>query len=736
MLLAAGALLPLAIFAVAAIDLLVEHERETMKRGSTGRVVAAMSAVDAELGGAIGALQTLAASENLQTGDLHEFHTEAKRALAAQPHWRNVGLATPERRQLLDAILPFGANAAFSDDSAFDVALKTGRPAVSDIGGGTAVVQPTVRLRVPVVVGGAIRYVLSAPLDPAMFRDILAAQQLPPNWIAGLVDRNRRLIARIPDVPPGTPVSDDLRAELDRGTSGWFRGRSREGADSFAPYVTSKLSGWTLAYAIPTSAVDAPAWRVLWIAVAGFVFALGCALGLAWLLAKRIAEPIEQLAHFAERMGRGADVELPYAGRVREVRQLHGALRRASEAIREREQLARSEKAALEREQQALRSADSAKDEFIATLSHELRNPLGAMLAAVQLLQVRRSTDTIAVQAQDIIERQAKQLARLIEDLLDVGRIIAGKANLAPETFDLAHAVGQIVDAWSAGGRFRNHRLELNTDAVFVHADRARAEQIVCNLLDNAIKFTAAGNAIRVAVGREDASAMVAVADEGQGIDAADLPRIFELFTQGGRSTTRYSSGLGIGLAIARRLAQMQGGTLEAASAGSGRGSLFVLRLPVVDSIPAAKAGAEANVAVLPPQQKARTLLVIDDNDDVRRAMHALFALAGHNVRDAPDGLSGIALVKQTRPDVVFVDLGLPDIDGYEVARQLRAEPDGERVILIAVSGYGQADDKRRAIEAGFDAHLVKPVTLEALEQTIVAVSELRDAASRSDRVA
>ncbi len=180
MLLAAGALLPLAIFAVAAIDLLVEHERETMKHVSMGRVIAAMSAVDAGLGGAIGALQTLAASENLQTGDLREFHTEAKRALATQPHWRNVGLATPERRQLLDAILPFGANASFGDDSAFDAALDSGRPAVSDIGSGTAVAQLSVRLRVPVVVGGAIRYVLSAPLDPAMFREILAAQQLPP----------------------------------------------------------------------------------------------------------------------------------------------------------------------------------------------------------------------------------------------------------------------------------------------------------------------------------------------------------------------------------------------------------------------------------------------------------------------------------------------------------------------------------------------------------------------------
>src|SRR5438067_8314965 len=235
MMLAAGSLVPLLIFAAIAVVQQVDNQRATMERETLGRAVSAMSAIDAKLRGSITMLEALATSQNLQSGDLSAFHEEARRILVTQPDWLNIFLARPDRQQLLDAIRPLGENAPFGDDSAFDRVVSTGRPAIGDVQPGTATRQTSVRVRVPVTIDGAVRYVLSAPLKPSAFVELLRAQQIDPEWVIGLADRNRKIVARVPPVPEGTPVSENLKAELARAPQGWFRGRTLEGLETYAP---------------------------------------------------------------------------------------------------------------------------------------------------------------------------------------------------------------------------------------------------------------------------------------------------------------------------------------------------------------------------------------------------------------------------------------------------------------------------------------------------------------------
>jgi CheY-like chemotaxis protein/anti-sigma regulatory factor (Ser/Thr protein kinase) len=252
---------------------------------------------------------------------------------------------------------------------------------------------------------------------------------------------------------------------------------------------------------------------------------------------------------------------------------------------------------------------------------------------------------------------------------------------------------------------------------VWVDADRARIEQILSNLLDNAVKFTPAGKTIRVAVAPEGEDALLTVSDEGAGLAPGSAERMFDLFVQGERGLDRAAGGLGVGLALVKRLTELHGGTVAASSAGAGRGTTFVVRLPAV--LPS----AQSQAAQATPRVAAKRILIVEDNDDARHMMHEVLAFGGHDVREARDGATGLALAAESRPDVALIDIGLPDLDGYEVARRLRAAPGGRRMGLIAITGYGQAEDQKRAYDAGFDAHLTKPVAPERLRQVMAGLA-------------
>ena len=362
-----------------------------------------------------------------------------------------------------------------------------------------------------------------------------------------------------------------------------------------------------------------------------------------------------------------------------------------------------------------IRTRDRQKDEFLAMLSHELRNPLSVITTAVGLLDLLGTGDPRSARAREVIARQSAHLARMIDDLLDVSRLTTGRISLTTGPVDLAEAVRRAVDALREAGRFDGHVVELRAVPVMVRADATRIEQVVTNLLVNALKYTDAGGRIDVEVDTAGAEARVRVRDTGVGITRELLPRLFDLFAQGGQTLDRSQGGLGIGLTLVRQLVELQGGRVEAWSDGPGRGSVFTITLPCLDGSSAPLPDGQSPAA----SPVRRRVLIIEDNDDARAMVSALLEHAGHEVHEAGDGMAGLEIALRVSPEIALVDLGLPGIDGLEVARRLRELDAGDRLLLVALTGYGQASDRRNTLDAGFDVHLVKPVQPDRLTEVL-----------------
>jgi PAS domain S-box-containing protein len=369
---------------------------------------------------------------------------------------------------------------------------------------------------------------------------------------------------------------------------------------------------------------------------------------------------------------------------------------------------AEAQRASLIREHAARAEAEAAnraKDEFLAMLSHELRNPLGAVLSAVALLDKIGLKDEPALKARAIIRRQAGRLSRMLDDLLDVARLQTGKIVLTTQRLDVGDLVRRSLGTLRASGSLDHHDVTADCEQVWVEADAARIEQVFDNLMLNALKFTPEHGRVRVRVHSDGSDAVLKVSDSGVGMPADLVATVFDLFTQGSEKSRR-EGGLGIGLAVVRRLIEQQGGRVEAHSDGPGRGSTFLVRLPRVDA-PIGDKTAEA--ATDASCQKRHRVLLVEDNEDAREAVQLLLEAAGHIVHVVETGQAALEAAVPFEPDVGLVDIGLPDFDGYEVARRLRTKL-GATIRLIALTGYGQPEDRRRVLEAGFDAHVVKPV--------------------------
>ena len=360
------------------------------------------------------------------------------------------------------------------------------------------------------------------------------------------------------------------------------------------------------------------------------------------------------------------------------------------------------------------------RDQFLALLGHELRNPLAAIRTAVEVLDNIRSDDeTIAADQRQVIVRQTGNLAHLVDDLLDVARITAGKITLSRRTLDAGDLVRQSVSSIRMATRPLRQRLtvELPAEPVHINGDPVRLEQVITNLVGNAIKYTPDDGSVVVRLERQGGEAVIEVVDNGIGVSPETLVHIFEPFYRVDSEQARLRGGLGLGLAVVRGLVDLHGGEIAAHSDGVGRGSRFVVRLPVVGAPAAAVEDRDdGNGKATPAQQ--RSVLIVEDAADARKAMATLLKLWGHDVDSAEDGNDGVRRAVEWRPDVALVDIGLPGIDGYEVARQIRTLL-GNEIHLVALTGYGQADDKRRALEAGFDRHLVKPVDPRTLAEVL-----------------
>ena len=374
--------------------------------------------------------------------------------------------------------------------------------------------------------------------------------------------------------------------------------------------------------------------------------------------------------------------------------------------------------------EEALRVADRRKDEFIATLGHELRNPLNPILFAVELLRRKENQDPDVRWSHDVIQRQVVHIRRLIDDLLDVSRITRGKLELRRGVVEmnetLAGVVAAIQPLIDAGGqRLTLHRCD---ERVLVDADPMRLAQVFSNLLDNASKYSAANGRIEVTVERRGPDTVVSIQDDGSGIPAEHLPHLFDLFYQADRKLEHTQGGLGIGLTLVKQLIELHGGSIEATSAGPGHGSTFQVRLPLREDAKDAEPRENRAQALQPVR-----IVVADDNHDSADSMAMLLRIGGHDVRTAYDGEEVVSIADTFRPEVLLLDIGMPRLNGYEVAEQLRARSWGRDVIMIAVTGWGQDEDRRRSTAHGFDAHLVKPIDQEALTRVL---SELRGSRS------
>jgi signal transduction histidine kinase len=718
-LLAIVILVPVVALSAAGLHILLRAERASAHANVRETARAVALAVDRELAAAEAALRVLATSRYLAEGDLRGFYGQATIARTSDNAW--IVLFDRDAQQVVNTRFPLGSRLARRNlPEIVTQVMQSQRFTVSDIYQGAMAQKPIVTVDVPVPLDNGQRYVLTQAFFPEYFSQLIKERELPEGWIVGIFDSNGATIARSVRheefvARPGNP---ELVAAAQRSREGELEHPSREGIPVFDAFTHTSRAGWFVAVGVPQEVLEAPARRAVGVAGLGMLVALGGAVVVAFLLGRRLERAIAGAARSASALGRG-EAPLFSASNVSEIDQLQATLAEAGAILmRERNarEVAEAERARLlESEQEARRLAEAqneAKDEFLAMLGHELRNPLSAISGAVAVMESEAARPEAQAYAREVVARQSGHLGRIVDDLLDMSRVMTGKIRLDRQRVDLAEAARRCVGTLTAAGRTSRHALKVNAQPTWVEADPTRLDQVVANLLVNALKYTPDGGDIEVEVRPDGADALLMVRDTGVGISAALLPRVFDVFVQGAASLERGQGGLGIGLALVQRLVQMHGGSVSAASEGEGKGSVFTVRLAGVAPSEPAAGGVEKPAAGATPGVR---VLIVDDHEDARMTLRMLLELLGYAVIEAPDGVEALRVAAAGRPDVAVVDIGLPGIDGYEVARRLRADPATRAIPLIALTGYGQQEDRRRALEAGFDEHLVKPVDAQHL---------------------
>ncbi|KGF83014.1 histidine kinase [Massilia sp. JS1662] len=699
-LLAATGLLPLAALGAWSVHLAAEYRQGEQERALLDLARALSSAVDAELDGTVATLSSMARTPALADGDVRAFYAIARDQARAQPDWLGVVLADGEGRMLFRTTAPLDAPPQpVADPSSLHLALLLRRPIIGHIAlgkGGRAAVP----VRFPVSDAAGHPYVLTAVVQPDRIIRTIARQHVPPGSVISVLDGDGAIVARSSGQRDhvGKPPSPSL-ARLIRlnGPEGAGPTVTLEGSAVTSAYTRLSRYGWTVAVGAPPAGwAGGPGF--LWYG-AGIVLSLALSIGLATLLARRIVRRIAALAAGAAALGAGTDVVAP-SSRIREIDTMGAALRAAGarRAAHERER-----EDALEQARQAGR----AKDEFLAVLGHELRNPLAPIVGALDLMDLR--ADESSRRERGIMRRQVAHLKHLVDDLLDVSRIASGKLRIEVAPVDLAavarHAVAALPD--------QPIRLQAPS-TLWVAGDEHRLTQVLGNLLSNAARFGSTDT--HVILERVGDAARLVVADNGIGMDADLAQRVFEPFYQAPQPLVRHS-GLGLGLAIVHRIVELHGGRVSAHSDGPGLGSRFEIVLPLgAPPADAAPAAAHAEVPAL-------RVLVVDDNEDAAALTAAILRQLGHDVQTAHTAAAALALQAAWPPDAAILDIGLPDMDGYTLAAAMRRGAAGP-LRLTALTGYGRQAGVAAHTPpdaAAFDLHLTKPASLDDLRRALGA---------------
>jgi signal transduction histidine kinase/CheY-like chemotaxis protein len=739
-LLTAAAIVPLLVLATVLIVRTAQTERSAVSRGLSDSARAISIAVDREIAGTLATLQALGASRSLEAGDLARFRDQVGRVLASQREagWVNVRLAGGDGTQIFSA-RELGAASLDADPHSLQQAITTGRPTIMDVYMNPVTKSFTWGIRLPIVLGGAVRYVLTAAISPHAMREALASYQGLPDRIAVLYDRSDVIVYRTVNAERliGSRITPKLAARSRAEASGVVDDVNREGTAVRAVFYRSSFSGWGVGIGVPQAILYAPARQVLWgLGAVGVGALLVSVLGVV-VLERRIRRPMIALAAAARTFPDPASLATMSATGAspgtRETESLALSFQSAARAIQEHQV---TQERALDAERAARAEAEAAnraKDEFLATVSHELRTPLNAVYGWARMLQAGQVRGDLS-QAFDVIVRNADAQVQLIDDLLDVSRVITGKLRLDVRSVDLQEVVERALDAIRLAAAAKDIRLQsvLDPRAGPVTGDPARLQQIVWNLLANAVKFTPKGGRVQVHLQRVNSHIEIIVSDTGQGIPAAVLPFVFDRFRQADSSSTRRHGGLGLGLALVKYLVDLHGGSVAAHSPGEGQGATFVVRLPltiadIADHTPRVHPTVqlERTIAADRPRLEGLRVLVVDDDPDALDLVTAILTGAAAVVRAALSAPEALRVFEEWHPDVLVSDIEMPGEDGYTLIRKIRARSveEGGKTPGIALTAYGRAQDRMLSLTAGYTMHVPKPVDPVELTTIIASVA-------------
>jgi signal transduction histidine kinase/ActR/RegA family two-component response regulator len=717
---------PLGVLSLISLQRTWRRQRANVDRQNVATARAVSVAIDTEVETTTAALDVLGALRALDAPDIPAFESLASRLILRQPDWTGLLLADVHGR-VLSVIPKADANEPASVANGWPQAVgATKKRVVSTLFEIPGMRGHFITIAVPVIRDGRVTLALGARVRADSFGAILRRQQVPSNGIVGLIDASHRMVARnrgeetyVGLMSP--PAFIEITARVPEGS---WETDTREGTPSYSAFSRSAVTGLTVGLALPREDVDGPIRRIFWLLAGAWVVVLGVGAAFGLVLGQVIVRAMRSASQAAMALASGQTVS-PAPSHIREIDDLSTGLRLAA--------------ATLEARNRERDEASRLKDEFLMTVSHELRTPLTAIYGWARMLSTGQIRDAQRPRAIEAIERNAGALHQLVNDLLDVSRVVSGRLRLDVEPVSLPDVVGAAIDAIRPAAHAKDISVvtTVSEGELEVSGDAGRLQQVIWNLLSNAVRFTPPGGRIEISVARLGGSVEVAVCDSGPGIDAAFLPHVFERFRQGVSGTTRAHGGLGLGLAIVRHLVELHGGTVEATNNSPAAGATFRMVLPARPADAAAPEREEpAATLVRTTRGTVRIdgvrVLVTDDDMNARELLAVVLENAGAELRAAASTEDAIMILETWTPDVVLSDIEMPGEDGYALIERIRRmAATTDRLVAIAVTAHARPEDRARALQVGFQWHLAKPIDpgelLSVISTLLVQAKGLED---------
>lgn len=699
--------LPLGLVAVLGVRRAWWRQITTVERQNVETVRAISVAMDQEVTTTTAALDLLGALHALDVPDLTAFDSLARRLIVRRPDWSAIVLTDAGGRLLATTPARDLDDAAFRSADWAPAVVSANHPVVSPLFEMPGLPGHFVIVAIPVIRESKVTLVLGALVRADAFSEILRRQQTPPDGVVALVDSANRIVARSrqEDSYVGTAATSAFLDIAARTNEAAWQTETREGVPVYSAFSRSPRTGLTVGLALPRDQVDGPVARILWYLTAIWIGFMALAGGLALILGQTLVRAMNSASKSAMKLARGETV-IPQRSRVAEIDELAIQLRDASDLL-----------AARNRERD---EASRIKDEFLMTVSHELRTPLTAIYGWARMLSTGQIRDAQRPRAAQAIERNASALQQLVNDLLDVSRIVSGRLRLDVQSVATAEVVSAAIDAVRPAAIAKNIQLTtaIPDAAVRVSADPNRLQQVMWNLLSNAVKFTPAGGRIEVGVVREANEVALTVRDNGPGVEIDFLPHAFDRFRQGAAGTTRAHGGLGLGLAIVRHLVELHGGTVSATNNAPDSGATFRVALPALAAVePRSDLTVPSEEALIPValvranQLDGLSVFVVDDHQHTREMVATVLENAGAEVRAAASAEDALMVLQTWQPQVMISDIEMQGQDGYELMQRVRSlSANRQRLVAVALTAHARPEDRLRALSAGFQWHLTKPI--------------------------